>query len=356
MAKPKIKVLSIDGGGIRGIIPCAVLAELERLTGKPVSDMFDLMAGTSTGAILASMLNVSDPKTPAVPKYSASDIGKMYADNGPKIFMRRGGLLSTVASVFDESYSQRGLEEILKDYLGDAELVDTRTELLVTAYDIEQRKPFYFLSRLAKIHPERENFRLRDVARSTSAAPTYFEPNLLVWKDTPRVALIDGGVFANNPAMLAYTEAHELLRLKQQRKQKNQKEFETFQAARGWLPNVAPLRRRNDMFMLSLGTGQVTLPYKYEEAREWGLAKWLRPCLDILSQGVSETVDYQMQYVLPPGKDGTPYYLRISPEIPEKHAEMSDVSPENIKALQAIAEEIVAKNKYNLEMVCEMLT
>ena len=76
MAKPKIKVLSIDGGGIRGVIPCTILAEIERLTGKPASTLFDLMAGTSTGGIIACMLNISNPSDPSKPKFSAADIGQ----------------------------------------------------------------------------------------------------------------------------------------------------------------------------------------------------------------------------------------------------------------------------------------
>lgn len=357
MAKPKIKVLSIDGGGIRGVIPCTILAEIERLTGKPASTLFDLMAGTSTGGIIACMLNISNPSDPSKPKFSAADIGQMYERYGSKIFLKKGGFLTKVTDIFEESYTQEGLEQVLKDYLGDIELRQTRTDLLVTAYDIEQRKPFYFLSRLAKTDPENENFRLRDVARSTSAAPTYFEPELVSWNKTKRLALIDGGVFANNPAMLAYTEALELMQIAKQRKKSAKKVFETFTAERTWTANTMPARNKpSEMFMLSLGTGQVRLPYKYEDAKSWGLAQWLRPCLEILSQGVSETVDYQMQYVLPPGIDGTPYYIRLNPDIPEKNAEMSDVSAKNIAALKAIAAEIIEKNKSWIEAACEMLS
>lgn len=357
MPKPKIKVLSIDGGGIRGIIPCAILAEIERLTGKPACELFHLMAGTSTGGIIACMLNVPHPSNPKRPRFSATDVGLMYERKGSKIFEKKGGIFNKVTDIFEESYSQKGLEEILLEYLGDIQLAQTRTELLITAYDIEQRKPFYFLSRLAKINPEDENFLLRDIARSTSAAPTYFEPELIRHKADRHLALIDGGVFANNPSMLAYTEALEILkRNKQKRKNPVEKVLETYTAERVWAPATAPmLHKRSDMFMLSLGTGQARVPYKYEAAKSWGLAQWLRPCLEILSQGVSEAVDYQMQYVLPPGQDGTPYYVRVGPDIPEKNAELSDVSAKNIAALQEIAAETIAKNRNWIEITCEML-
>ena len=359
MTKPKIKVLSIDGGGIRGIIPCVILAEIERLTGKPASALFDLMAGTSTGGIIACMLNISDPANPAKPKFSADDIGRMYERYGSKIFLKKAGILTKVAGFFEESYTQEGLEQVLSEYLGETELTQTRTALLVTAYDIEQRKPFYFLSRLAKLDPENENFRLRDIARSTSAAPTYFEPELVKLDQVKRLALIDGGVFANNPAMLAYTEALELMQQSKRggKSVQKSKTLETLTAKRTWTAHTMPARNQpSEMFMLSIGTGLVRLPYKYEEAKSWGFAQWLRPCLDILSQGVSETVDYQMQYVLPPGPDGTPYYVRLSPDIPEKNSELSDVSAKNIATLKAIAAETVEKNKNWIEATCEMLS
>jgi patatin-like phospholipase/acyl hydrolase len=355
MAKPKIKILSIDGGGIRGIIPCTVLAEIERLTGKPVSKLFDLIAGTSTGGIIACGLSISDPEKPSKSRYSAADLGLMYEKSGSKIFQKKGGVISGITKVFEEAYTQTGLETMLTQYFGDTELAQTRTEILITSYDIEKRKPFYFLSRLAKAYPDTENFLLRDLARATSAAPTYFEPEKIQWQKAPLLHLIDGGVFANNPAMLAYTEGIEMLRQRQATKNKSVA-VPSQTASRGFKPiTLSSARRSNDIFMLSLGTGQVTKAYKYKDACSWGLAEWVRPCIDILMQGVSEAVDYQMQYVLPPGKDGMPYYIRLNPEIPEANCEMSDVSSKNLEALKNIAHELVAKEKYWIEATCEML-
>lgn len=353
MAKPKVKILSIDGGGIRGILPCAVLTEIERLTGKPVSKLFDLMAGTSTGGIIACGLSVPDPKNPARARFSAAEIGDIYTQQGDKIFLKKGGVVS---GVFDEAYSHKGLEELLQQYLGDLELGQTLTEILITSYDIEQRKPFYFLSRLARQYPETENFLLRDLVRATSAAPTYFEPKHIEWQQAPVLSLIDGGVFANNPSMLAYTEGLEMLRRRQAKNKKTTSPPAMQAVSRGSAPvTLSSARRSNDIFMLSLGTGQVTKPYLYKNAKSWGLVEWLRPCIDILMQGVSESVHYQMQYVLPPGKDGTAYYMRLNAEIPEKHSEMADASRKNTEALKAIAQEMVAKEKYWIEAICEML-
>lgn len=360
MSKPMIKILTLDGGGIRGILPCAILAELERRMNKPIAHAFDLMSGTSTGGIIACGLNIPDPNRPGQPKFSASEFGQLYEKDGGKIFKKRGGLFSGVAAMFEESFGHEGLEELLLQYFGDTELRETLSEVLVTSYDIEQRKPFYFLSRLAKAGISGENFRLRDIARSTSAAPTYFEPNHLPWSAEKYLALVDGGVFANNPSMLAYTEAMELLRRKNKpvagaatappvETVQEENEFESFTAEVSTVESC-------DYFMLSLGTGHISKPYLYEKAKSWGQAQWLRPIIDILMQGVSETVDYQMRYVLPPAHDGTPQYLRINPDVPEENAEMSDVSDKNVAGLQAIAAKAIADNDKMLDEICRILS
>jgi patatin-like phospholipase/acyl hydrolase len=138
------RILSIDGGGIRGIIPATVLAEIERRTGRHVADLFDVIAGTSTGGILACGLTI--PDATGGPSRSASELVDMYVKEGPRIFPHEflGGLRSLV----DEKYSQKGIEAVLQQYMGDTMLSDAVTEIIVTAYDIERRQPFFFRSLL----------------------------------------------------------------------------------------------------------------------------------------------------------------------------------------------------------------
>ena len=113
------KVLSIDGGGIRGVIPAVLLSHLEKKTGKSVSEMFDLIVGTSTGGILAAGFTVRNSKGKA--KHSADDMLKLYSDDGRDIFARstwRG--VTSAWGVFDEKYSHEPLEKLLHKYLGNA--------------------------------------------------------------------------------------------------------------------------------------------------------------------------------------------------------------------------------------------
>ena len=211
------KILSIDGGGIRGVIPAVLLTAMERTTGRPICHLFDLISGTSTGGILA--VGLSTPKGSGrgriskSPKFTAADLLKLYEDRGRDIFKRSfwDGVTS-LGGLTDEMYPSSGIEGVLNEYLGNHQLKNALSEILVTSYEIEQRQPYFF-----KRHRARErnnsvqrNHYLRDVARATSAAPTYFEPArvLPVSGSEAHVRhLIDGGVFANNPALCAYSEA-----------------------------------------------------------------------------------------------------------------------------------------------------
>ena len=175
------KVLSIDGGGIRGIIPAMVLAEIERRTGKLTSEVFDLVAGTSTGGILA--LGLTKPGQGGKAQYSAETLIELYETEGEKIFARPGWhQILSVGGVADAKYPLKGIEEVAKKYFKDVHLAEALTEVLVTAYEIERRGPWFFKRRHARDkNREGDNFLMRDVARATSAAPTYFEPLQLEW-------------------------------------------------------------------------------------------------------------------------------------------------------------------------------
>src|SRR5262249_15239602 len=148
--------------------------------------------------------------------------------------------------------------------------------VLVTAYDIEHRAPFFFKSMKAKAAPIGENldFKLEDVARSTAAAPTYFAPAKVTTLDqSARYALIDGGGVAGNPAMCALAEAKKRL-----------------------------VREDDEILMVSLGTGKCDGPIRYDRAKNWGALQWALPVLEISLGGSDATVDYQLQRILPRDK------------------------------------------------------
>lgn len=323
-----IKILSIDGGGIRGIIPAVILDEIERRTGRPISKLFDLIAGTSTGGILA--VGITKPDASGEPEYSAAELIRLYEQQGKRIFpdsiWRRipGHVLVT-----DEKYPSDGIEGVLKEYFGEARLNESLTDVIVTAYDIEQRSPFFFKSSKARTDPK-ANFRIRDVARATSAAPTYFEPCKLPVADPSDLseyyALVDGGVYINNPALSGYAEAV--------------RQFSD--------PG-------NDYLVVSLGTGQQTRRFPYERAKDWGLAGWVRPLINIMFDGVCDAVDYQLKQLCCEKQDG-PRYYRFDIELTDVNDDFDDASPGNLRMIKQAGMELARATSNDLDRLCAHLS
>ena len=145
----KIKILSIDGGGIRGIIPAVILDYIEKglqsRSGDPnatLADHFDLVAGTSTGGILACYyLLPPTPDHPCHSRYFASEAIDMYSRYGKAIFNRK----FLRFGIAKEKYPAIGLEKVLKDCMGDVTLAQTRKNCIVTAYDVTDRKAVFLL-------------------------------------------------------------------------------------------------------------------------------------------------------------------------------------------------------------------
>ena len=337
-------LLSVDGGGIRGLIPALILAEIEKRTNQATSDLFDIISGTSTGGIIAVGLTVPNPET-GRPLFTAKELAGLYLDRGKEIFQQ--SLLQRIGSVTDNAFGHKNLESILQEYFGESELKNALTHVIVTSYDIEERRTFYFNSDRAKMD-DKENFRVWEVCRCTSAAPTYFEPHQINYGGD-LVALVDGGVFANNPAMLAYTEA--------KRRFDEQRASEPVIVDREASDVAVAARQIEEPFlMLSLGTGSSRKRYPYDKAKDWGLAGWVRPIVDILMQGTAETVHFQMKQLLPPKLNGQSRYYRLNTQLAPEHSDMSDASDDMLNALAKYAEDIIRLNDQAIDALCTQLT
>ncbi|MCX6180199.1 MAG: patatin-like phospholipase family protein [Chlorobiales bacterium] len=331
-----MRILSLDGGGIRGIIPGQVLVALEqklqKISGKAemrIADAFDLIAGTSTGGILTCLYLCPEGSKPR-PKFSAQEAVDLYLQNGDNIFdVSVFKNIESLGGLSDEKYSAHVLEKTLKEYLGDLKLSDMLKPCLITAYDITRRKAQFFNSADVAKKGNGWDFYLRDVARATSAAPTYFEPANISALDRQVYPLIDGGVFANNPAMCACVEAF----------------------------NLQPKLKVNDLKVLSLGTGEVDKSYHYSEAKNWGKLGWIGPVLDVMMSGVSETVDFQIQKLFN-SAGCSDQYLRLQlnlQDYPDVDPAMDNASEHNMTALESAGQQLALDSEHELTMFAKML-
>ncbi len=327
------KVLSIDGGGIRGVIPAFLLYRMEEEFGRPIAEMFDLIVGTSTGGIIAAGLTApsalqAGQNVAPEPRHKASHILDLYVQHGRKIFDRsfwRG--VTSVGGRTDEQYGHEALEKLLETYLEGTTLEDCITPIVVTSYDIERREPYFFKTERARKRKDRNHY-LRDVARATSAAPTYFEPKVvksLAQRPTRRV-LVDGGVFANNPAMCAFAEAIE--------------------------SGVA----MDDIILVSLGTGIAKRKIPYEDARDWGAIGWVRPVISIMMDGLADSADYQLKQLLPDRTaESKQRYFRFDTPLDLALDDIDAASAGNIRSLEDEARQILRENGDELARLKDLL-
>lgn len=318
-------VLSIDGGGVRGIIPAVVLSEMERITGKHIYELFDYIAATSTGGIIALSLSKPDPDKPHKPFYIADDIVKFYLEESSaifrKTFLRK---VYTFAGVRRPRYSHRCIEEVFDKYLGDIMLSESLTDLVLTGYDIERKIPLVFKSSKAKF-TSHYNFPFNDIARAMTAAPTYFAPHT-IYRDSDQESftVIDGGVFANNPAMIGLTEA------------------------------FSGHPKSKEYMVVSLGTGHQTKRYQATNAKKWGILQWGTKILEVTFDGLSDSVDHQLSTILQSKKKFKRYY-RFQPVLMDQNTGLDNASTKNLRELKLIGEDLVREYDFDITQLCEKL-
>lgn len=335
-----MRILSIDGGGIRGIIPSQVLIVLEQqlqvIRNDPefrIADAFDLIAGTSTGGILTCLYLCPDVNNaPQRPKFTATQAADLYLQHGDDIFdVSLFKRITSINGITDEKYSAAPLEKVLKEYLGDIRLSQLLKPCLIPAFDITRRQAKFFNSIDASHLGSDRDFYLRDVARATSAAPTYFEPANITSLAQKVYPLVDGGMFANNPTMCALVEAYA----------------------------INPHLQVPDLKVLSLGTGTADNPYHYSEAKQWGELGWIRPALDIMMSGVSETVDFQLRTLF--SSAGVPQqYLRLQLNLQEKDfcdvdSALDNASEKNMRLLKEAGQRLATTHIAALTAFAKLL-
>lgn len=319
-----VAILAIDGGGIRGLIPARVLQALEERAGMPACRLFDLVAGTSTGGIIALALTKPSTDRPG-PEYAAGALVDLYRRRGPEIFSRSAvHALSTLGGLAGPKYAAEPLEGVLREYFESARLSDALTPVLVTSYDTATATPYFFKSyrqrtAAAPGSPLPDDHLMWQAARATSAAPTFFPPFRLDGAAPGGGArsLVDGGVFANDPAMCALADAYKM-----------------FGGA------------RSRYLVVSIGTGNDEIRLAYPEVKGRGLLRWAIPVLKIVFDGVSDTVDYQAQEM-------ADRYWRFQED--GVLQEMDDASPDAVRLLLEAADRLVADRSSDLDELARVL-
>ena len=276
------RILSFDGGGIRGLVTLAMLKKIQDAFPSLISQA-DLIAGTSTGGIIA--LGLAAGK-------SVDELISLYLDNGEDIFDDSWlDNLVDFGKIGGADYDQANLKGILEDNFGKLKLEGLSKKVLIPSFDLDNEhedpnkrtwKPIFFHN-----FPGTDSDGDRavvDVALCTSAAPTFFPSHN---------GYVDGGVVANNPSMAALTQTQDPR------------------------AELDPRPALGDIRMLSLGTGTI-LSYIKGKRHNWGYTQWTKPLLNLLLDASMGIADYQCRQILRES------YHRLAPVFPPKVNIMMD--------------------------------
>ena len=201
----EFRILSIDGGGIRGIVPAYWACEIEKRAHKPIAHLFNMLAGTSTGGIISAGLSYPDTDEYS-PKYRAYELLDIYRHRGTEIFPTYNwimGKLNVVMSIVGSKYDDRGRKDLFEELLGKARICSSLTELVIPAANEEYILSTHLFNRFDARYDEMYNDYYVDALMSTSAAPYYFPS----YEIKNKGFFLDGGVHVNNPAGVACAEA-----------------------------------------------------------------------------------------------------------------------------------------------------
>ena len=325
MMERPIRILSIDGGGVRGIIPAVLVAAIEHIFGLPITEIFDVFVGTSTGGLISIFLNIPDKN--GKQKYTAVEVIELYKTLSRSIFKTDLYRVAHINGLIGARYDPAPLESYLKKYTGNLTVMDTVKPIVITSYDTYLKNVFLFSTFLAEQEAKSKrlpngksilNLSLYDAGRATSAAPTYFPPLDLSLSSGAKLTLVDGGVALNNPSVIGLLTA-----LK-----------------------AYPNRR---YIIVSFGTGQhqdkqapAGAKFQQKKAFIGGIIQMLSPTIKSMMNAASQLNEDILTTLL-----NKQYFFRINPNIPKDLTKMDNVDTKNIAALEAIGFDIVMGEKNN---------
>ncbi len=284
--KKPFRILSLDGGGIRGLITCIFLSHLTHITGKPVHDLFDMIVATSTGTLIAAGLGTKRPdnyKSPSFdssllpykdsitsPYFSPEELAGLYLADGQTIFSGQAWF----SGWGGPKYTDVGINGVLLKYFKDIILSDLAIPVVLTSYDLHKRTIHPFCS--FGDHSSDHGVFVREAVRACVAAPTYFAP-VMVYKDV----LCDAGIVKNNPASLGVAVAAQYF-------------------------DIEPTH----VALFSLGCGHCVDVKPLSTYQKMGITGWAE---ELLSGVMDGQVDHEILFTLHKSGAGPMHYLRVSP-------------------------------------------
>lgn len=318
-----MKVLSIDGGGVRGIIPARILQEIETRTNKPISKLFNIVSGTSTGGLLT--LAITKPDGQGNPEFSAEYLLRLYMERSKEIFAKPSIIrkIKTGFGLWGSKYDRTAYDKILLQIFKNNLLNQSLCPVFIPIYSLGNSKPFIASTYFAA-HNKENDFYLRDIAGAASAAPTYFDPKKFRSPNSTTIYQgVDGGIYANNPELIGVTGVYLLH------------------------PNF----EIGNIILLSLGTGD-TVKNNQNSGNDGDIG-WLKN-KDIIGNMMDAESAIAETAVTAMLKNSN--HFRFQLHLPNELAAMDNSSDSNLNALLEAAEDFIQQNTNSIDNLCKKLT
>lgn len=318
-----MKVLSIDGGGVRGIIPARILKEIETRTNKPISKLFNIVSGTSTGGLLT--LAITKPNTQGNPEFSAKNLVDLYMERSKEIFAKPSIIrkIKTGFGLWGSKYDRAAYDKILLQIFKGTLLSQSLCPVFIPIYSLGNSKPFIASTYFAARNKEND-FYLRDIAGAASAAPTYFDPKKFRSPNSTTIYQgVDGGIYANNPELIGVTGVYLL----------------------------HPSFEIGNIILLSLGTGD-TVKNNQNSGNDGDIG-WLKN-KDIIGSMMDAESAIAETAVTAMLKNSN--HFRFQLHLPSELADMDNSSDNNLNALLEAAEDFIQQNTLSIDNLCKKLT
>lgn len=323
-ARTAVNVLAIDGGGVYDVRAARIMQEIEERTGKPAAELFHLMSGTSGGSLLAGALSMPKP-------LSAKQAVDLFRTRSEQIFSRNLWYqLRSFNGLFGKPrYPDQGLNELLKEFFGDTRMSQSKVDLLIPAYE-QDLGPVALTS--WAVGEGKEDHLLREVTRGSAAVPAVFTPGSLDTLDSPvakKMKLLDGGLWATNPTLIAA------------------------QAAKHRNPEAQYFN------IISLGLGKDRSSNVGDASSKWGLFQWAPYMLGAALTTPERMAEAQVAEYLEKGD----VYVRLSPPVTSVSSDpqrgvgpFDDGSPANMDRHLAQVDQWIADNSDAIDHICQLLT
>lgn len=303
-------ILSLDGGGVRGIIEAVAIQELEKTLGvSNLQQKFQIFAGSSTGALVACGLAAGWPGKKILDIYLKQSAQVFPTSHWSHLKTRISYFLSG-AGISAPKYSGEDFNSLLIEHFGNTTFGELESKVLVTAYDIKLRTPVIFKS----WKEEHKALKIADIARASASAPTFLPAHFMEFQGQ-QWYLVDGGIVANNPSICAVAEARRF----------------------GYTID--------DLVLVSLGTGSSLQALNGDGTKTWGILQWLPHIVESLMDGASDVATYQAIQIL-----GEQNVFRFQLAIPSEHSKLDDSRLKNLLFLETITYKYFRKPEIRLQL------